>query len=95
MAEIYFSDREFGPRPRDVQDITPAAWRGIVGAIESRIEAGAFGLDFPERCQDGAAWTTGTDQTTFSQAVQGEIPDLEWPLQTVKTGDSSLFGLSF
>ena len=91
MSDIYFSDRESGPRVRDLQDLTPGAWRGIVGAIESRMEGGAFGLDFPERCTDGAAYTTGTDQTTFAQAVQGEIPDLQWPLQTVKS-DNSLFG---
>ncbi|MGH9971015.1 MAG: AbiJ-NTD4 domain-containing protein [Pyrinomonadaceae bacterium] len=90
MSDTYFSDREFGSKPRDLQDITPSAWRGIVGAVESLIESGAFGLDFPERCPE-RDWTIGTNQTTLSLAVQGEIPDLEWPLQTVKS-DKSMFG---
>jgi hypothetical protein len=60
VSDLYFSDRESGRRTRDVQVITQAAWRGIVGAIDSLIEADAFGLSFPERCQDGG-WTIGTD----------------------------------
>jgi hypothetical protein len=48
MSDAYFSDREFGEKPRDVREITPDAWQGIVGAINSRVDAGAFGLDFPE-----------------------------------------------
>lgn len=94
MSASYFSDREFGARAREAQEITPAAWRGIVGAIESRIDGGAFGLDFPERCNDGSAWIVGTDRTTFSQALQGEIPDLEWPLRTVTPTHSDFFGSS-
>lgn len=94
MSASYFSDREFGARAREAQEIAPAAWRGIVGAIETRIDAGAFGLDFPERCNDGSAWIVGTDRTTFSQALQAEIPDLEWPLRTSKATSSDFFGSS-
>jgi hypothetical protein len=36
MSDAYFSDREFGARARDVQEITPSAWRGMWGAIVSR-----------------------------------------------------------
>jgi hypothetical protein len=94
MSAIYFSDREFGAKAREAQQITPAAWQGIVGAIETRIDAGAFGLDFPERCNDGSAWIVGTDRTTFSQVLQGEIPDLEWPLRTATATRSDFFGSS-
>lgn len=93
MSDAYFSDREFGARRRDVQEITPQVWRGIVGAINSRVEAGAFGLDFPRRCADGGTLITGTDETTLAQAIQGEIPDIEWPLRTVTaTQSSGMFG---
>ena len=89
MSDAYFSDREFGTRPRDVQEITPTVWLGIVGAINSRVDAGAFGLDFPKRCEDGGARITGTDETTLAQAIQSEIPELEWPLRTVTTSENS------
>lgn len=82
MSDAYFSERELGATPRTVQEVTPTAWQGIVGAINSRVDAGAFGLDFPRRCEEGSARITGTDETTFAQAIRGEIPDLEWPLKT-------------
>jgi hypothetical protein len=70
MSDAYFSDREFGARARDTLEITPSAWQGIVGAINSRVDAGAFGLDFPRRCEDGSL-ITGNDETTFAQAIRG------------------------
>ncbi len=94
MSDAYFSDREFGARARDVQEITASAWRGVVAAINSRIDAGAFGLNFPRRCEDGGALITGNDETTISGAIQGEIPNLEWPLRTFTSIHSSLFGSS-
>lgn len=82
-----------GARARDMQEVTPSAWQGIVGAINSRVDAGAFGLDFSRRCEEGSALITGNDETTFAQAIRGEIPDLEWPLRTVTaTHSSSMFG---
>jgi hypothetical protein len=88
MSDTYFSDREFGERPRDVQEITPDAWQGIVGAINSRVDAGAFGLDFPQRCEDGPALIIGNDETTLAQAIRGEIA-LEWPLRIVTSTEST------
>ena len=83
MPDDYYSDREAGPRPRDVQEIGPTAWGGIIALIDSQIETGAFGLDYPGRyCSDGPA-VTGTDREAFRLALQGEIPDLEWPLRNV------------
>lgn len=93
MSDEYFSDREFGARPRDEQEISPSAWQGIVGAINSRVDAGAFGLDFPRRCEDGGTPVTGNDETTLAQAIRGEMPGLEWPLRTVTATESrGMFG---
>ena len=93
MADtLHFSDRELGPKPREEQDITPKAWGGIVAITHSLISTGALAIDFPKYgCDDGSAWITGTDQSAFSLAAQGHIPDLEWPLQTVKS-DEDPFG---
>lgn len=87
MELSYFSDRELGPRPRTEQVVTPKAWSGIVGIMESLISDGAFGLDFPEHCREcGQARTVGTNERAFSLVVQGET-DIEWPLQTVRFDD--------
>ncbi|MFY9607494.1 MAG: hypothetical protein WAU45_02625 [Blastocatellia bacterium] len=87
MSEDYFSDRELGPKLRGEHAITPKVWRGIVGATELLIKKGWFGMDFPETsCGDGD-WTTGTDRNAFLLAVQVEIPDIDFSLQTVNTTD--------
>lgn len=75
----YFSDREQGPRPRTEEVISPVAWGGIVGLVQSLIVSGAFGAKFPEACPDGQG-PVGTDENTLSLAVQAEMPGLQWPL---------------
>lgn len=87
MPEDYFSDRALGPKLRDEQDITPKVWRGIVGATELLIKKGAFGMDFPETSCGHGDLTTGTDRNAFLLAVQVEIPDIDFSLQTVNTTD--------
>lgn len=39
----YFSDREKGPAPRTIEEITPEAWRGIWALISARLSDGSFG----------------------------------------------------
>ena len=79
MPDEYFSDRERGPRPRTIPQVTQPAWGGIVALIQSRITTGAFGADYPEECPDGRG-NIGTDTRAFRLAVRAEIPDVEWPL---------------
>lgn len=77
----YFSDRELGPRPRTEQDMSPAAWAGLVVLAESLANGGAFGASFPERCPDGQA-ICGSDVLGLKRAIEAEIHGLSWPLQT-------------
>lgn len=76
----YFSDEQRGPRPRTQEQLTPAAWGGIVALIQTLVSTGAFGYKYPEMCPDGAG-PYGTDWQVLSLAVKAEIPDLEWPLR--------------
>ena len=76
----YFSDQERGPKARVENQMSPAVWTGIVAHIQSLIAIGAFGEHFPEVCPDGAGYI-GTDIRAFSQALQAEIPNIEWPLR--------------
>lgn len=79
----YFSDRGQGRRPRTEEVVSPAAWGGIVGLVQSLIATGAFGAKYPETCPDGQG-PIGTDESALAFAVHAEIPGLPWPLETTK-----------
>jgi hypothetical protein len=84
MPDDYFSDRELGARPREVQEMQPSSWGGIVSLVESLIGTGAFGIDFPDRsCPDCPA-TIGTNDRAFGLALEAEIPGLKCPLRTTQ-----------
>lgn len=75
----YFSDKERGPAPRNVNDIPLNVWQAIVELINSLSNKGFFGKDFPDFCQDGLG-CIGTDENKFKIALLAEIPSLNWPL---------------
>lgn len=77
----YFSDRELGPRARTEKELSPVAWAGIVGLVDSLAGIGAFGASFPERCPDGQA-ICGNNIAVLKNAIEAEISGLSWPLQT-------------
>ena len=78
-SDLYFSDRERGPRARTIEDISATVWAALRHLIESRIEDGSFGYKFPEPCPDGAG-PCGCDRRKFNTIASAEIPDLpeEW-----------------
>jgi hypothetical protein len=80
MSDLYFSDREHGPRPRTIEQIGATVWTALRYLIESRIEDGSLGYKFPETCPDGAG-TCGCDGRKFYAIARAEIPELtdEWP----------------
>jgi len=80
MTTEYFSDREQGPRPRNIEEISENAWGGIVAIVESRIADGSFGYKFSMECQDGGA-VFGTNTISFISAVEADIPVLSFPLR--------------
>lgn len=79
----YFSDKEQGTKERTSENISPAAWGGIVALINELIRNGAFGNKYPELCPDGAA-VIGSDEHLFSLALRAEIAVIDWPLKTEK-----------
>lgn len=75
----YFSDRNAGAVARTHEDITEAAWGGILASFERRVDSGAFGFSFPDMCEDGAG-PSGTNARTLRMALRAEIPAFEdWP----------------
>jgi len=79
----YFSDREQGPSARTEELISPAAWGGVVGLIQSLISTGAFGAKFPALCPDGQG-PIGTAENSLSLAVLTEMPGLSWPIKSTE-----------
>ena len=79
MDTAYFSDRELGPLPRVEEEISPSAWSGIFGTIQSRIADNYFGYRYPLGCPDGLG-PYGFDESLFYRALEAEIPDISLPL---------------
>jgi hypothetical protein len=75
MSEIYFSDRERGPRARTAEVISDTVWTALRHLIQSRVEDGSFGYKFPEVCPDGAG-PFGCDAQKFNAIARAEIPEL-------------------
>ena len=87
MTEIYFSDRERGPRARTEEIIPDKVWKLCANLIAGRISDGSFGYKFPEMCTDGAG-PCGCDASSFTALLLAEVPDLndESPLYVLIPG---------
>jgi len=72
----FFSDREYGERPRSDERLTENVWDGIRAEIAARVSDGSFGATYPKTCEDGAG-PVGTDETSFWHALRARVPDLE------------------
>ncbi len=78
MAQ-YFSEREFGTRPRTVNQISSVVWQGIAHLIEECVGNGSFGRRFPETCQDypfDSNVCCGANVTRLEVGLKTEIPEL-------------------
>ena len=75
----YFTDREYGERPRTVDAIDARLWGGLYSLIDTRVGDGSFGYRFPEQCLDGKGpW--GCDSHAFGLVLGAEVPSIDWPL---------------
>ena len=71
----YFSEQEVGAPPRDTQEITERAWRGILAEVRRCVSTGAFGAHYPEVCPDGT-YIFGTHLQDFEDAMLAEVPGI-------------------
>jgi hypothetical protein len=79
MGQAFFSDREGGARPRTQEEITAAAWRGIVALATRRFDDGSLARDFPEYCPNGL-WIIRASQSAIYNLLSGLVPELGgWP----------------
>ena len=82
-AMQYWTDREYGARPRLFDVIGERAWGGIRSLIMTGVEDGSFGHRFPEQCADGGA-ACGCDWQAFGDVLRAEVPNIDWPLRNVE-----------
>jgi hypothetical protein len=75
---VYFTQREYGARPRTVDAIDARVWGGLHSLIETRVGNGSFGWRFPEQCPDGNG-PCGCDGRAFACVLAAEVPWVEWP----------------
>jgi hypothetical protein len=73
----FYSDRTSSPKPRDVERVTQAAWRGLIALIESKIESSWLAREFPKPCPDGNG-VAGTDQQNLFDMLSALV-GIEWP----------------
>ena len=83
----YFTDREFGERPRTVDVIDARLWGGLHSLIDTRLGDGSFGYRFPEQCPDGRG-PCGCDSHAFALVLGAEVPSIEWPISDAELPDT-------
>lgn len=79
-ASDFYSDRLGQGKPRVSEDVSPAAWGGVVALIRRLIGNGFLACDFPAYdCSDdrsGHSVVTGVDDTMFISSLLAHVPDL-------------------
>ena len=72
----YFSDHEFGPKPKVEETIGEVVWEAIFSLVETMINNGSLSYNFPLSCLDGNA-ICGTNEDAMMKAIRAEIGDLD------------------
>ncbi|MEA1834075.1 hypothetical protein U8607_18455 [Methylobacterium durans] len=85
----YFTDREYGARPRTVEAIDGRLWGGLYSLIRTRVGDGSFGHRFPEQCPDGNG-PCGCDEQAFGHVLAAEVPWVDWPLSPDTAPDTPI-----
>ena len=69
----YYTDREFGPKPRVKENINRKVWDAIESLIESRIGDDSLSCAFPrDRCPADGYPFVGTDSDAIVKRVRGD-----------------------
>lgn len=72
---LYFSEREVGQRPRNIEEINDEVWRAIRSLVSSLANNGSFGAGYPLMCDD-APVAVGCDWPDMLAAMTAEIPGI-------------------
>ncbi|MGD0080765.1 MAG: hypothetical protein ABSB80_08985 [Methanoregula sp.] len=80
MSHEYISDRENGPKPRIIEEISLDVWRGVVALVTRLIRNKSFGESFPVVCNQRMIFDCDTE--LLVRTLKAEIATLVWPLNT-------------
>lgn len=75
---MYFSEKEFGPKPRTNEIIDEIVWGGLVAIINLRVKDDSFGYRYPK---EGDFGVNGCDREAFTLSLKAEVPAISWPLK--------------
>jgi hypothetical protein len=79
VSQAFFSDREGEVRPRTLEEITDAAWQGIVAVVRRRFEDGSLAHEFPEYCSERPRIIKASQPQIYN-LLRGLVPELGgWP----------------
>lgn len=75
----YWTDQEYGARPRTIDVIDDRVWNGLRSLITTGLDDGSFGCHFPEEWPDGGP-AYGCNWQAFRNMLLAEVGDIDWPL---------------
>ncbi|MDL2335090.1 MAG: hypothetical protein QFC55_03560 [Chloroflexota bacterium] len=74
--ELYFSERESGPRAPLAEEVDSTIWGGVLVLLDRRIADYSFARAFPWNCDDPGRGTIATDANAFWQSLRANVPSL-------------------
>ncbi|MEU3543379.1 hypothetical protein [Streptomyces paromomycinus] len=94
----FYSDRLGQGKPRVSEEVSPAAWGGVVALIHRLIGNGFLACDFPAYdCSDdhsGHSVITGVDDAMFASSLLAHVPDLSALSASANSEAEDPFGIS-
>ena len=80
MKDYYFSERENGIQPQNVEKIPLNFWRGFSYYIDNRINDGSFAEKFPINCGDYPIVVEANSKSLMI-ALKAEFKNIKIPFQ--------------
>lgn len=75
----YWTDQEYGARPRTIDVIDERVWNGLRSLITTGLDDRSFGYRFPAACPDGGP-AYDCNWQAFGHMLRAEVGDIDWPL---------------
>ncbi|MGO9451266.1 MAG: AbiJ-NTD4 domain-containing protein [Candidatus Binataceae bacterium] len=75
MPRKYFTDRELGPMPRNIEEIPPPVWEALYDLIRSRSLDGSFARAYPGSTCDRPGISC-TNSAALESAIRAHVPQL-------------------
>jgi hypothetical protein len=88
-SDAFYSDRTYGPRPRDKEVVSDDVWTGLAALIWQKIDLNWLAHEFPVNCSDVGRGVIGTDRQGLFSVATAMIPGLTLPLGQLPAPDTA------